>query len=74
MGVIRGTARVDRKTKHLVKRLQPGEIAVINHQDLDEVSAQALIDAKVKAVVNASSSISENYPNLGPLAVVKAGI
>ncbi|WP_418792392.1 putative cytokinetic ring protein SteA [Phosphitispora sp. TUW77] len=74
MSVIRGTARVDRKTKHLVKRLQPGEIAVINHQDLDEISAQALIDAKVKAVVNASTSISENYPNLGPLAVVKSGI
>ncbi len=74
MGVIRGTARIDRKTKHLVKRLQPGEIAIINHQDLDEVSAQALIDAKVKAVVNASTSISEKYPNLGPLALVKAGI
>ncbi len=74
MAVIRGTACLDRKTKNLVKRVQPGDIAIINHKDLDEVCAQALVDAKVKAVVNASPSLSENYPNLGPLTLVKAGI
>ncbi|MHB9094452.1 MAG: putative cytokinetic ring protein SteA [Eubacteriales bacterium] len=74
MAVIRGIARLDRKTKNLVKRLQPGEIAVINHKDLDEVCAQALVDAKVKAVVNASPSLSKNYPNPGPLTLIKAGI
>ncbi|PKM80089.1 MAG: hypothetical protein CVU89_15125 [Firmicutes bacterium HGW-Firmicutes-14] len=71
---IRGTARLDRKTKHLVKRLQPGDIAIINHKDLDEVCAQALVDAKVKAVVNADCSLSDNYPNLGPMTLVKAGV
>lgn len=74
MAVIRGTARLDRKTKNLVKRLQPGEIAVINHKELDEVCAQALVDAKVKAVVNAAKSLSEDYPNLGPQTLVGAGI
>lgn len=74
MAVIRGLARLDRKTKNLVKRLQPGEIAIINHKDLDEVCAQALVDAKVKAVVNASPSLSKSYPNPGPLTLVKAGI
>lgn len=74
MAVIRGTARLDRKTKNLVKRLLPGEIAVINHQELDEVCAQALVDAKVKAVVNAAKSLSEEYPNLGPQTLVSAGV
>lgn len=74
MAVIRGTARLDRKTKNLVKRLQPGEIAVINHKELDEVCAQALVDAKVKAVVNASKSLSEDYPNVGPQTLVGAGV
>ncbi|PKM47558.1 MAG: hypothetical protein CVV03_02775 [Firmicutes bacterium HGW-Firmicutes-8] len=74
MTVIRGTARRDRKTKNLVKRLLPGDIAIINHQDLDIVCAQALVDAKVKAVVNAVPSLSENYPNSGPLTILNAGI
>jgi uncharacterized membrane-anchored protein len=69
-----GVARADRKTKHLVKRLQPGEIAVIQHVDLDEVAADALIAAKVQAVINTASSISGRYPNLGPLKLVRAGI
>jgi uncharacterized membrane-anchored protein len=74
LALIRGTARLDKKTKHLVKRLQPGDIAVIDHKDLDEVCAQALVDAKVRAVVNAAPSLSENYPNLGPMTLVKAGV
>lgn len=74
MHLLRGTARVDRRTKNLVKRLQPNEIAIINHEDLDEVCAEALVETKVKAVINAAPSISGKYPNLGPLALVKAGI
>ncbi len=71
---IKGTVRLDKKTKHLVKRLQPGDIAVIDHRDLDEVAANALVEAHVKAVVNVSSSMSEVYPNCGPLTIVEAGI
>lgn len=71
---VSGVARCDRKTKQLVKRLLPGEIAVIQHVDLDEVAADGLIAAKVKAVINTSASISGRYPNLGPLKLVKAGI
>jgi len=74
MAVIRGTARLDRKTKNLVKRLQPGDIAIINHKELDEVCAQALVDSKVRAVINAAPSLSDDYPNPGPLILVKAGI
>ena len=71
---IRGTARKDVKTKDLVKRLQPGEIAVIDHPDLDQVAAESLIQAKVRLVINASPSISGRYPNLGPELLTKAGI
>lgn len=71
---LQGVARVDRKTKNLIKRLHPNEIAIINHTDLDEVAADGLIAARVKAVINTAPSISGRYPNLGPLKLVKAGI
>jgi uncharacterized membrane-anchored protein len=69
-----GAVRVDRRTKNLVKRLMPGEIAVIDHADLDRVAADALIDAGVAAVVNASASLTGRYPNGGPIALVEAGV
>lgn len=67
-------ARAGARTKDLVKRLEPGEIAVINHADVDPVAAAGLIEAGVVAVVNASSSFTGRYPNLGPLQLVRAGI
>jgi len=69
-----GAARVDRRTKDMIKRLQAGEIAVIDHEDLDRVAADGLVEAKGAAGVNAAPSISGRYPNLGPLRVVGAGI
>ncbi|MEV8377883.1 putative cytokinetic ring protein SteA [Kribbella sp. NPDC056861] len=71
---IAGVVRLDRRTKNLTKRLKPGEIAVIDHVDLDRVSAEALVDCKVSAVVNVADSISGRYPNLGPEILVEAGI
>lgn len=65
---------MDTRTKLLVQRAQPGDIAVIDHEDLDRVAAEALIRAGVAGVVNASRSISGRYPNLGPLMLVRAGI
>jgi len=67
-------ARVDRKTKNITKRLNPGEIAVIDHADVDRVSAEELIRRQVVAVVNASVSITGRYPNLGPKLLLEAGI
>lgn len=69
-----GVARLDRRTKNLTKRLQPGEIAVIHHSDLDRVSAEALVGTGVSAVVNAVPSVSGRYPNLGPGILLEAGI
>ena len=72
-GVI-GPARMDRRTKNLSKRLCPGDIAIIDHVDLDRVSADALIRRHVAAVVNAATSISGRYPNHGPQLLLEAGI
>src|SRR6476620_3377600 len=71
---VRGQVRVDARTKNLTKRLRPGEIAVINHQDIDKVSAEALLACRPAAVINAAPSISARHPNLGPEILVDAGI
>ena len=71
---IGGVARLDRRTKNLTKRLRAGEIAIIHHSDLDRVSAEALVEAGAAAVVNAVSSVSGRYPNLGPGILLEAGI
>src|SRR5204862_1345657 len=60
--------------KRLVKELRPGAVAVLDHKDLDRVSAEDLIAAGVLAVLNCSPSSTGAYPNMGPLLLVQAGI
>ncbi len=72
--MIRGRAKKDRRTKKLINRLTPHDIAVIHHKDLDEIAATQLIDKNVKAVINAAPSISGRYPNRGPELLCNAGI
>jgi uncharacterized membrane-anchored protein len=69
-----GTARVDRRTSAVVRRARPGDVAVIDHLDLDRMHAEALVDAGVVAVVNAAPFISGRYPNQGPNLLASAGI
>ncbi|MCW2899142.1 MAG: thiamine pyrophosphokinae catalytic region [Streptosporangiaceae bacterium] len=71
---VHARVRLDRRTKTLTKRLRPGEVAVIDHVDLDRVSAEALASCGAAAVVNVAPSISGRYPNLGPQILVEAGI
>ena len=73
-GAIRGRARVGKRTKDLTQRLAPGEIAVIDHEDIDRIAAEGLVSKQVKAVVNASRSSTGRYPNLGPLLLCTAGL
>ena len=73
-GVFSGIARLDRRTKRLVGRLRPGDIAVIDHVDIDRVAADSLVAVGVAAVLNAKPSISGRYPNLGPEVLIQAGI
>jgi len=72
-GVI-APVRLDRRTKNLTRRLQPGDIAIIDHADLDRVSAESMIRCRVAAVVNVAQSITGRYPNLGPQLLVDAGV
>jgi uncharacterized membrane-anchored protein len=71
---IHGVARLGKRTKRLTKRLARGDIAIIDHLDLDRVSAEDLIACGVEAVVNVAASSSGRYPNAGPLLLVQAGI
>lgn len=73
-GAVTGPVRLDRRTKRLVNRLRPGDVAVIDHVDLDRVAADSLVAAGVSAVLNAQPSISGRYPNLGPEVLVAAGV
>jgi len=68
------TARLDRRTKNLTKRLRPGEIAIIDHADLDRVAADALVRCQVAAVINVAPSVTGRYPNQGPMVLIEAGI
>src|SRR4051812_12768292 len=69
-----GTARLDKRTKHLVQRLGPGDVAIVDHADLDRVSAEELVDCGVKVVVNVAESQTGRYPNPGPLLLVRGGV
>lgn len=69
-----GIAKLDKRTKELVNRLAPGDIAIIDHQDMDRVSAESLLKTGISVVVNASPSISGTYPNIGPLLLTIGGV
>lgn len=71
---ITGIARVDRNTARLLRRVSPGDVVVLDELDLDRITADALVEAGVAAVVNAAQSISGRYPNLGPEVLVANGI
>jgi uncharacterized membrane-anchored protein len=69
-----GHAKLDRRTKHLVKRLSADDIAIIDHTDIDRVSAEELIESGVRVVVNVAPSQTGRFPNPGPLALVRGGV
>jgi len=71
---ITGIARVDRRTKNLLHRVAPGDVAIISHTDLDAPCASALVQHRVAAVINAQRSLSGRFPHPGPGIVVRAGI
>jgi uncharacterized membrane-anchored protein len=71
---IYGQVRLGKRTKHLVKQLAPGEIAVIAHRDLDRVSGEDLVAAGVAAVINTLPFSTGSYPNMGPVLLAQAGI
>jgi uncharacterized membrane-anchored protein len=71
---VRGKARLGKRTKDLVKRLGPGDVAIIDHRNLDRMAAEDLVECGVTGVVNLAPSTSRRYPNPGPLILVRAGV
>src|SRR6185503_19850142 len=69
-----GPARLDRRTKRLVHRLTQDDIAIVDHTDLDRVTAEELLETGVRVVVNVSESLSGRFPNVGPLLLVRGGV
>ena len=72
-GEVSGPARLGRRTKDLVKRLRPEDVAIVDHADLDRVSAEELVESGVRLVVNVAPSSTGRFPNAGPLELVRAG-
>jgi uncharacterized membrane-anchored protein len=73
-GELSGPARLGRRTKDLVKRLRPEDVAIVDHADLDRVSAEELVESGVRVVVNVARSSTGRFPNAGPLELVRAGV
>ena len=73
-GAIEGRARLGRRTKELVKRIGPGDVAIIDHADIDRIAAEELVATGVGAVVNVSRSTTGRYPTAGPLLLARAGV
>ncbi len=73
-GDLQGVVRLGKRTKALTGRLQPGEIVIIDHADLDRIAAEGLVEKQVRAVINASKFSTGKYPNLGALVLCGAGI
>lgn len=69
-----GPVRRGLRTKLLVRRLSAGEIALIDHHDLDRVCAEELVAARAAGVLNCSASSGGSYPNLGPQLLLDAGV
>src|SRR3954454_7317876 len=69
-----GNARLDKRTKQLTRRLGANDIAIIDHSDLDRVSAEELLESGVRVVVNVASSQTGRFPNPGPLLLVRGGV
>jgi uncharacterized membrane-anchored protein len=69
-----GTAKIDKRTKRLVKRLGPDDIAIIDHRDIDRASAEELLESRVRVVFNVAPSVTGRFPNAGPLALVRGGV
>lgn len=70
----KGHAKLDKRTKHLVRRLSADDVAIIDHTDLDRVSAEELVESGVRVVVNVAPSQSGRFPNPGPLLLVRGGV
>jgi hypothetical protein len=57
-----GTARLDKRTKRLVKRLGPDDIAIIDHPNLDRISAEELLERRARRERSSATGVPEPAP------------
>ncbi|HEX4991864.1 MAG TPA: putative cytokinetic ring protein SteA [Rubrobacteraceae bacterium] len=69
-----GKAILGTKTKEILPQLDAVTIPVIDHENLDRITAETLVEAGVNAVVNAAGSATGHYPNMGPFILARAGV
>jgi uncharacterized membrane-anchored protein len=69
-----GRAVLATKTKEILPQLDAASIPVINHENLDRITAETLVEVGVNAVVNAAGSATGEYPNMGPFILAQAGV
>ncbi len=71
---VTGQVRLGPTVREVLRRINTGDIALIDAVDLDLVTADELIRVGVGAVVNVAASISGRYPALGAARLVEAGV
>jgi uncharacterized membrane-anchored protein len=71
---LRGRAVLGMRTKEILAQLDAATIPIINHKNLDRITAETLVEAGVGAVVNAAGSATGEYPNMGPFILARAGV
>lgn len=72
--VIKGPIYEHKQTKKLLQYLPKKSIVYLWHEDLDGVAVNGLIQAKVKAVINAKTSMSGKYAQRHVRTLLQAGI
>ena len=72
--ILKGAARLGKRTKELTHNLAPGSIAILDHPDLDAVAARALRACRPLAIINIQPFVTGRYPNRGPALLLEAGI
>lgn len=70
----KGRAVVDVKTKRLVRRLRPGQVAVVSHADMDLLAARSLVAGRVRVVLNAEPSVTGRFPCSGSRVLLQSGV
>lgn len=71
---IQGRVKVGPITKKLVNYLCNDDIAVIRHNDIDELAAAALVDKGVRAVINTGTTMTGHYKAAGAMTLLLSGV
>lgn len=72
--MVEGIIKKGSKTKALIKYLNSNDIAVLNHNDIDELAAYALINSGISIILNTGLCMTGKYNSKGTSILIKNGI